>query len=204
LYSRPKTKWTPLLSCVPCRDGATPMNLGALIRRHRKHQKLTLKAVAQKAGISEGFLSQVENSVHSPSVDTLVNICKALGINAGDLLNQVENHEKISVIRKDQWDEMDLPHTGFVTRRFFAPENRTVIDCAILLLEPNKNIPVRKDVRNGQEVLCVLKGALELEQGDQKIDLYEGDAAQFWSDSANQRIVNTSTAVAVALWVGTL
>jgi transcriptional regulator with XRE-family HTH domain len=180
------------------------MNLGALIRRHRKHHKLTLKAVAQKAGISEGFLSQVENSVHSPSVDTLVNICKALGINAGDLLNQVENHEKISVIRKDQWDEMDLPHTGFATRRFFSPENRAVIDCAILLLEPNKSIPVRKDARNGQEVLCILKGALVLEQGDQKIDLYEGDAAQFWSDSANQRIINTSAAVAVALWVGTL
>jgi transcriptional regulator with XRE-family HTH domain len=180
------------------------MNLGALIRRHRKHQKLTLKAVSHKAGISEGFLSQVENSVHSPSVDTLVNICKALGINAGDLLNQVENHEKISVIRKDQWDEMDLPHTGFVTRRFFAPENRTVIDCAILLLEPDKNIPVRKDVRNGQEVLCILKGALELEQGAQKVDLYEGDAVQFWSDNVNQRIVNTSGAVAVALWVGTL
>jgi uncharacterized cupin superfamily protein len=90
------------------------------------------------------------------------------------------------------------------TRRFFAPENRAVIDCAILLLEPNKNIPVRKDVRNGQEVLCILKGALVLEQGDQKIDLYEGDATQFWSDSTNQRIINTSTDVAVALWVGTL
>jgi len=180
------------------------MNLGAVIRRHRKQQKLTLKAVAQKASISEGFLSQVENSVHSPSVDTLVNICKALGISAGDLLNQVESHEKISVIRKDQWDEMDLPHTGFATRRFFSPENRTVIDCAILLLEPNKSIPVRKDVRNGQEILCILKGALVLEQGDRKIDLQEGDAVQFWSDSTNQRITNTSTAVAVALWVGTL
>ena len=104
---------------------------------------------------------------------------------------------------------MDLPHTGFATRRFFAPENRTVIDCAILLLEPNECFRSERAARNGQEVLCVLKGALELEEGDQKIDLYEGDAAQFWSDSANQRIVNTSAAVAVALWctldwVGTL
>jgi uncharacterized cupin superfamily protein len=45
---------------------------------------------------------------------------------------------------------------------------------------------------------------LVLEQGDQKIDLSEGDATQFWSDSTNQRIINTSTDVAVALWVGTL
>ena len=63
------------------------MNLGALIRRHRKERKLTLKSVAEKARISEGFLSQVENSVSSPSVDTLFGICHALGVNAGDLLN---------------------------------------------------------------------------------------------------------------------
>ena len=36
------------------------MNLGTLIRRHRKKQKLTLKTVAERAQISEGFLSQVE------------------------------------------------------------------------------------------------------------------------------------------------
>ncbi|MBW2001554.1 MAG: helix-turn-helix transcriptional regulator, partial [Deltaproteobacteria bacterium] len=44
------------------------MNLGSLIRRYRKEKRLTLRAVAEKAGISEGFLSQVENDVNSPSV----------------------------------------------------------------------------------------------------------------------------------------
>lgn len=180
------------------------MNLGTLIRRHRKEQKMTLKALAQKAGISEGFLSQVENSVHSPSVDTLVSLCRALGVNAGDLLNQVEEQERLTVIRKDQWDEQDLPHSGFVTRRFFAPENRTVIDCAVLILDPRASIPARKSIRNGQEVLCILKGSLELLHGDQTIQLHQGDSVQFWTDSGSQRIANTSGDAAVALWVGTL
>ncbi len=59
------------------------MNLGALLRQKRKERKLTLKVVAEKAGISEGFLSQIENDVNSPSVDTLVNICSAIGMEAG-------------------------------------------------------------------------------------------------------------------------
>ena len=54
------------------------MNIGPLIRRFRKERKLTLKIVAEKAAISEGFLSQVENDVNSPSVDTLFRICNAL------------------------------------------------------------------------------------------------------------------------------
>jgi len=138
------------------------MNIGTLIRRARKEQKLTLKIVAEKAAISEGFLSQVENDVNSPSVDTLVRICNAIGIDAGDIITQANKQEKIIIIKKSQWDDIDLSHTGFVTRRFFPPENRTLIDSAILVIEPGKSIPVRKNIKNGQEILCVLKGSVEL------------------------------------------
>jgi transcriptional regulator with XRE-family HTH domain len=180
------------------------MNVGSLIRRHRKEKGLTLKAVAEKAGISEGFLSQVENNVNSHSVDTLVNICNAIGVNAGDLLNQVKNQERLVHIRKGEWDEIDLPNTGFVTLRFFAPENRTVIDSAILAMEPGKSIPARKNIKNGQELICVLKGSLELVHGDRKIKLSEGDTVQYWSDSERQEVTNRTKKLAVALWVGTL
>ena len=104
------------------------MNLGSLIRRYRKEKKLTLKTVAEKAGISEGFLSQVENDVNSPSVDTLSKICNAIGVKAGDLLNQASDQKRLVLIRKSEWGDIDLPHTGFITRRFFPPENRKVID----------------------------------------------------------------------------
>jgi len=70
------------------------MNMGSILRDKRKNKKLTLKVVAEKAGISEGFLSQVENDVNSPSVDTLVNICSAIGIHAGDVLKLAEKQER--------------------------------------------------------------------------------------------------------------
>lgn len=180
------------------------MNLGSLIRKERKERRLTLKAVAEKAGASEGFLSQVENSVSSPSVDTLVRICNAIGVNAGDLLNQVNKQEQLALVRRAEWDDVDLPHTGFITRRFFSPENRTVIDSAILVIKQEKSIPVRKNIKNGQELLCVLKGSLELVHGDQTIKLSEGDSIHFWSKPENQRIINRSKETAVVLWVGTI
>jgi transcriptional regulator with XRE-family HTH domain len=180
------------------------MNLGTLIRKHRKDKKLTLKAVAEKAGISEGFLSQVENSVNSPSVESLVKICDGIGVSAGDLLNQIKNQEKLLVIRRAEWDDMDLPHTGFVTRRFFSPENRTVIDSAILVIRPGKSIPVRKNIKNGQEILCILKGSLELVHGQKTVQLAEGDAAHFWSETEKQKITNVTKNLSIALWVGTL
>ncbi len=180
------------------------MNIGTLIRRSRKKRKLTLKVVAEKASISEGFLSQVENEVNSPSVDTLMRICNALGINAGDLLTQVSKQEKLIVIPRSEWDDIDLSHTGFVTRRFFPPEDRTVIDSSILVIEPGKSIPVRKNIKNGQEVLCVLKGSVELKLSDDTYILDEGDSVHFWSNPESQKMTNTSTTISFVLWVGTM
>ncbi len=180
------------------------MNLGSLIRKCRKERKLTLRMVAEKAGISEGFLSQVENAVSSPSVDTLINICNAIGVHAGDLLNQIKLQERLVVIRRSDWDDVDMPHTGFVTRRFFSPENRSTLDSAILVLRPDKSIPVRKGIKNSQEILCVLKGTLELIYGERTVLLSEGDAVHYWSMQEKQSITNRSKDLTIALWIGTI
>ena len=180
------------------------MNMGSLIRSYRKKRKLTLKHVAEKAGVSEGFLSQVENNVNSPSVDTLINICSAIGVNAGDLLNKIEKQEKLVLIQSGEWGDIDLPQTGFATRRFFSPDNRTVIDSAVLVIEPGKSIPIRKNIKNGQELLCILKGSLELVHGERTIHLKERDSVHFWSDPKRQQVTNRGTGITVALWVGTI
>lgn len=180
------------------------MNIGTLIRKCRKERKLTLKAVAEKASISEGFLSQVENAVNSPSVDTLIRICNAIGVNAGDLISQVSKQEKFILIRKAEWDDIDLSHTGFVTRRFFPPETRSVIDSAVLVIEPGKSIPVRRNIKNGQEVLCMLKGTVELMLSEETHILVEGDSVHYWSNPDCQKITNTSSCTSFVLWVGTI
>ncbi len=163
-----------------------------------------MKIVAEKASISEGFLSQVENDVNSPSVDTLVRICDAIGLNAGDLLSKASKQEKIILIRKSELDDIDLSHHGFVTRRFFSPEDRTVIDSSILVIEPGKSIPVRKNIKNSQEVLCVMKGTVELMLSDETHILDEGDSVHYWSNPTSQKITNISTKICFVLWVGTI
>ena len=180
------------------------MSLGTLLRRQRRERKLTLKTVAEKVGISEGFLSQAENDVKSPSVETLLNICDALGINAGDLLNQVKNQEQIFIVRKSEWPDVDMPHTGFVTRRFVPPEERASMDSAILFIEPGKSLPVRKDVKQGQEILCILQGSLQLVRGDLEVVLKEGDTAHYFADPTRLSITNKGRKRAVVLWVGTI
>ena len=180
------------------------MNLGTLLRHHRNNNNLTLKAVAEKAGVSEGFLSQVENNVKSPSVGSLMKICEAMGVNPGEVLDQLQNQEDLFLIRQSEWDEVELPHTGFATRRFCPPEVRDTVDSAVLFIEPGSAIPVRKDFKNGQEVICLLRGTLELVHGDKVIQMVQGDAVHLWSRPQRQLVSNQGGELAVVLWVGTM
>lgn len=180
------------------------MNLGSLLRQRRKDRGLTLKEVAVKAGLSEGFLSQVENNVKAPSVPNLVKVCEALGAEMGPLFEDLKNQQSLFVVRKEEWEEMDVPHTGFATRRFCPPESRSVIDSAVLILEPGRSLPVRKGVKSGQEVLTLLQGSLQLLHGSETVELVEGDSIHMWTEPRQQSITNIGQSTAVVLWVGTL
>lgn len=180
------------------------MNLGAILRRERKRQGLTLKVVAGRAGISEGFLSQVENDVNSPSVATLMNICTAIGVEAGEVLNQASSEERLVVVRGGEWDDLELPGSGFATVRFFAPESRRVIDSAVMKLSPGTTIPVRRNMRNAQETLAVFRGQVRLEHGERVVELTAGDAVHYFAEPQHQRITNTGDDAAVVFWVGTI
>lgn len=191
--------------CLVCiEDVVAGVNLGSLLRKRRKEKGFTLREVAEKAGVSEGFLSQVENNVKAPSVPNLVRVCDALEAEMGPLFEDLKNQQSLFLVRREEWGDVDVPHTGFATRRFCPPESRSVIDSAVLVLEPGKTIPVRKGIKNGQEVLCLLQGTLELDHGKEKLTMVEGDSVHLWTDARHQFITNTGTVTAVVLWVGTL
>ena len=63
--------------------------LGAALRRHREDQRRTLRSVAADAGVSLGYLSEVERGVKEASSELLAAICRALGVRLPELLVEV-------------------------------------------------------------------------------------------------------------------
>lgn len=56
--------------------------IGENIRAARKSKNLTIETLSELAGISESFLGTVERGESSLSIETLISICKALGVSA--------------------------------------------------------------------------------------------------------------------------
>ena len=69
----------------------SPVNvsaIGAYIREQREQAKISLRQLAQSAGISNPYLSQIERGLHQPSVRVIRLISDALNISAETLLTQ--------------------------------------------------------------------------------------------------------------------
>ncbi len=90
------------------------MKLGQKIRQLREEKGLSLNGLAEEAGISKAYLSQLENDVSKqPSAEILLKIASALGITIADLLDQ-----PVRVYAEDFEDE-DIPYVlrEFVDKR---------------------------------------------------------------------------------------
>lgn len=61
--------------------------LGKNIKLKRIARKLTQQELADKIGISLNFMGKIEVAFSKPSLDTLINISKALDVSVSDLCN---------------------------------------------------------------------------------------------------------------------
>ncbi|MFO7299483.1 MAG: helix-turn-helix transcriptional regulator [Actinomycetes bacterium] len=60
-------------------------DLGEFIRAQRERANLSLRRLAQKAGISNPYLSQIERGIKKPSAEILRNLSRALEVSAATL-----------------------------------------------------------------------------------------------------------------------
>lgn len=84
----------------------SPVNvsaIGAYIREQREQAKISLRQLAQSAGISNPYLSQIERGLRRPSADILQQIAKGLRISAEALYVQagfLEDRGPGSIVRE--------------------------------------------------------------------------------------------------------
>ena len=65
--------------------GQTVESLGDYLREQRVASRLSLRQLAQQAGVSNPYLSQIERGLRKPSAEVLQQIAKALRISAEQL-----------------------------------------------------------------------------------------------------------------------
>lgn len=66
------------------------VRFGAILRRLRRTRGWTILVAAQRCGMNPNYLGALEKGGNMPSVDTLLEVADVYGVNASDIMREVE------------------------------------------------------------------------------------------------------------------
>lgn len=176
---------------------AGEIRVGARLRARRQERGLTMAEVAERTGLTIGFISQLERDLTSASLSSLYRICAALELRVGDLVDDVPAGR---LIRRDEQSRRSLAlgsaeHlllSSAHERRFHVTESH--IPPGGSAGEELYTLPA--DV----ELVYVLRGSLELRVRDEVHELEQGDTLTYSPRDPHTWRNPSETEEAVVLW----
>lgn len=173
--------------------------VGERIRKQRQAQGKTLQQVAQRSGLSVGFLSQIERNLTGITLSSLVNVAQALGVPLRELLEQPLQTAPDS-------------HRG--RRLAYAIESTSPSYERLSTVFPGShmhsvkiNVPAGYTSETvshaGEELVFVLSGEIDYTVDTKHYALATGDSLHF-DAGLPHRIAAAGSGPAEVMWVGTL
>ncbi|HEX2966030.1 MAG TPA: cupin domain-containing protein [Syntrophorhabdaceae bacterium] len=171
-------------------------SIGERLKMLRQAKSLTQEELAGRAGLTKGFISQVERNHTSLSVESLIGILDALDEKPSAFFDGAFD-EKIVFEPKDG---VELEMEGVSAFRILVPaaQNR-MMDPALLELGPNEKTP-EDQPHEGEEFGFVLSGSIELVLGMNTYKLNKGECF-FFKAKGKHYIINRRTQKASVLWI---
>lgn len=169
----------------------TIVQISNKIKEKRREQNITVQELADRAKVSKGLISQIENSRTIPSLIVLIDIIKALNIDLNVFFRDFKNSDNhpVVVVRKasdyDSFEKEDAE--GFLYQRIFTQSiNKGTVDIVMLQLEPNARRPMVET--EAYEYKYIISGSVSYNINNRIYELSAGDSLLF-----DGRIAHTPT-----------
>ena len=178
-----------------------PYHFGEKLRQVRENKGYTLKVVAQKAGVSESLVSQIERNHVSPAIDTLLALADVLDINLEFLFEEYRKVRPVTIIhageRPTQREE-EIVYEELANPK--DPKGDVSFESYMLKIPANTHTHRASYGHMGQEFGIILKGRAKLIYEDREYILEEGDSVSY-SAAVPHTVENIGDCELNAIWV---
>src|SRR5437016_13246724 len=153
-------------------ESVAEVDVGERLRDIRRLRRATLRTIAERAGVSESFLSQVERGRASASVASLRRIAGALGVSVADLFDS-SGPPRPQVLRRDERPSLAF---GILGRKLLlTPRPLHHLEVFMGELDPGGSTGVEPYAPgDSEELILVLSGSVQLELGGELHELETG------------------------------
>ncbi len=174
------------------------LKIGEKIKTLRLASDLTQAELADRAMLTKGFISQLENEQSSIQIDSLADILDALGISLADFFTDTSD-EKV-VFSPD--DRVTIDNKGASKFEILvAGSTNNLMDPIMIELKPGECLEQQEPLP-GEQFGYVLKGTTTLHINKKKHQVPQGHCFYFESNCEHQ-IKNDTGSVTRLLWIAT-
>ena len=157
-----------------------PYHFGEKLRQVREHRGYTLKVVAQRAGVSESLVSQIERNHVSPAIDTLLSLADVLDINLEYLFEEYRKKRPVHIIRAES--RASVKEDEVIYEELARPESPTgeeSTESYIIKIPAGSHTHHGSFGHIGREIGLILKGRAKFTYAGTEYFLEEGDSVYF-------------------------
>jgi transcriptional regulator with XRE-family HTH domain len=156
---------------------AFSVDVAARLRELREGQGMSMRALAQRSGLSANALSMIERGRASPSVSTLTKLATALGVSVTEFFGQAQTRQDVVLVRSDE--RTRVPFTRGLWEGLGGERFSGRVEPFLLTLEAGGSSGQQSIVHTGHEFVHCLRGKLEYLVQEKRFDLGPGDSLLF-------------------------
>ncbi|MFM2480657.1 cupin domain-containing protein [Celerinatantimonas sp. YJH-8] len=153
------------------------VDIGARLRTLRKEAGLSQRELARRAGVTNGFISQVEKNQVSPSVASLKKLLTELPLSLAEFFAEQQSVAQQFYSRAEEHPDIGQGPISYRMVGAFRPYRN--IGMLHEILKPGADSGEAMLSHAGEECAVVVRGCLELTVEEQSVMLYAGDSYYF-------------------------
>lgn len=156
------------------------MSVGAMIHKIRKDRKMTLLELSEKSGVALATLSRMENGRMTGTLESHINISKALGVSLPDIYKDlIGATRKVEVHGKGSRPDVFVHDKKSTSEMLVANSlNKKMMPVMIKMAKSGRTHP--EETKPGiEKFIYIIEGKLEANIGNDKFDLSKGDTLYF-------------------------
>jgi transcriptional regulator with XRE-family HTH domain len=150
------------------------------LRMLRRENGLTLEALADRTGLTKSYLSKVERGHSTPSIAVAIKLAGALRVEVGALFGEQSDSNLIKVDRASERTPLAATSSpGYSRYDGIAVGMPGKQMLPFVMYPPTEEFESAFREHDGDEIVVVHRGSVEVEFPDRRVTLGEGDSAYF-------------------------
>ncbi|MEW6439688.1 MAG: XRE family transcriptional regulator [bacterium] len=148
---------------------------GVRLRHLRTRRALSVDQLSEQTGLKADYLERLENQEEIPSVSTILQISRALSLDAGDFLKPDEQDAK----ERKRAETYEKRTRSYAYKTLSPGAHKKHLKAFLVTIDPRQDHEKVGYRHEGEEFVYVLRGQVEIRVGGKSHSLRRGGTLHF-------------------------